>query len=148
MIDVKPREYAEITNCVLEEYAVQTIYKQEYNRERQETLYEAMAPDNIDNSLRFCHNDNCKGFFDNAGLYVYNQYIWWNIESFYPGYWRQLNNLYRYNISLTQRMNKNEAMVYYTSLILGYDTGYYFERFGLAMIKERPFKIVNGEVIR
>ena len=141
MIDVKPREYAEITNCVLEEYAVQTIYKQEYNRERQETLYEAMAPDNIDNSLRFCHNDNCKGFFDNAGLYVYNQYIWWNIESFYPGYWRQLNNLYRYNISLTQRMNKNEAMVYYTSLILGYDTGYYFERFGLAMIKERPFKI-------
>ena len=146
MIDVKPREYAEITNCVLEEYAVQTIYKKFYNRERQETLYEALAPDNIDNSLRFCYKENCIGFFDNAGTYVYNQYIWWNIESFYPGYWRTFNNLYRFNSSLTDRMNKNEAMVYYTSLILGYDTGYYFERFGLAMIKGRPFKISSASL--
>ena len=72
--------------------------------------------------------------------YVYPQYIWRDIESFYPGYWGKLNNLYRYNDSLIDSMNKNEAMVYFTNLILGFDTGYYFERFGLAM-SDNPFNI-------
>ena len=151
MIDVKPREYAEITNCVLEEYAVQTMYKEDYKRERKATIYGAIAPDNIDNSLRYCKKDNkdeCKGFFDNAGLYDYNHYIWWNIESFYPGYWRKLNNLYRFNSSLIDKMSKNEAMVFFTNLILGFDTGYYFERFGLAMSKyEMPFNISSTSLI-
>ena len=33
MIDVKPRELAERTNVVLEEYAIQTLYKNIYHRE-------------------------------------------------------------------------------------------------------------------
>ena len=143
MIDVKRREYAERTNVVLEEYAVQTIYKQQYNRRRHETIYEAIAPDNIDNKLRFCNiedKENCNGFFSNAGDYVYPQYIWWDIESFYPGYWGKLNNLYRYNESLIYGMTNNEAMVFLTNLIVGFDTGYYFERFGLAM-SNNPFTI-------
>ena len=143
MIDVKPREYAERTNVVLEEYAVQTIYKQNYNRRRHEIIYDAIAPDNIDNKLRYCYQDEeyCDGFFSNAGDYVYPQYVWWDIESFYPGYWGKLNNLYRYNDSLIDGMTSNEAMIFLTNLILGFDTGYYFERFGLAMSYSNPFTI-------
>ena len=39
MIDVKQREYAEITNEVLEEYAVQIIYKNNLNRKYYEDAY-------------------------------------------------------------------------------------------------------------
>ena len=142
MIDVRPREYPERTNVVLEEYAVQTIYKQNYNRRRHEIIYDAIAPDNIDNKLRYCYQDEeyCDGFFSNAGDYIYPQYVWWDIESFYPGYWGKLNNLYRYNYSLIGGMTSNEAMIFLTNLILGFDTGYYFERFGLAM-SYNPFTI-------
>ena len=118
MIDVSLREYAEITNVVFEEYAVQTIYKHIYNRQRFQTIYTNIAPDNIDNLLRFCNFPPCKGFFNNAGGYVYPHYIWWDIESFYPGYWGKLDNLYRYNTSLTSGLDKNEAMVFLTNLIL------------------------------
>ena len=45
----------------------------------------------------------------------------------------KLNNLYRYNISLIKNLNKNEAIVFLTNLILGFDSAYYFERYGLAM---------------
>ena len=69
----------------------------------------------------------------NSEQYKYAHYIWWAIESFYPGYWGQLNNLYRFNISLHSGMNKNEAMVFLSSLVLGFDMGYYFERFGLSL---------------
>ena len=145
MIDVKPRELAEFTNLVLEEYNAQTLLKNVYIRERQEKVYEGLAPDNIDNSLRLCENKKvCKGFFLNAGGYVYPHYVWWNIESFYPGYWGKLNNLYRFNISLINGMNKNEGMVYLSSLIIGFDTSYHFERYGLAMQDEIVFKLSDA----
>ena len=136
MIDVTPREYAERTNVVLEEYAVQVLYKDLYIRKKYETIYEDIAPDNIENSLRHCQSSNkseCNGFFNNAGNYVFPQYVWWNIESFYPGYWGKLNNLYRFNITLVKGLDRNEAMVFLTNLIVGFDTAYYFERMGLAM---------------
>ena len=59
--------------------------------------------------------------------------MWGAIESFNPGYWGKLNNLYRYNKELYTGMNINEAMVFLTSLVLGFNMDYYFERFGLAM---------------
>ena len=147
MIDVKGRTYAERTNVVLEEYAVQALYKHIYNRKNCEFLHTAIAPDNIDNLNRNCHSEVCKGFFINSGDYTYTHYVWWAIESFYPGYWGKLDNLYRYNISLIKGMNKNEQMVYLTSLIIGFDTGYYFERFGLAMDNNIPFTISSTSKI-
>ena len=42
-------------------------------------------------------------------------------------------------MSLTNGMNKDEIMIFFSSLILGFDTGYYFERFGLGMEKEISF---------
>ena len=133
MIDVRPREYAERTNVVLEEYAVQVLYKDRYKINKFQTIHDAIAPDNIENSLRYCQASFCDGFFNNAGDYVFPQYVWWNIESFYPGYWAKLNNLYRFNYSLVDGLDKNEAMIFFTSLIVGFDTAYYFERMGLAM---------------
>ena len=59
--------------------------------------------------------------------------MWWAIESFYPGYWGKLDNLYRFNRELYSGMSQNEAMVYLTSLVLGFNMEYYFQRFGLAM---------------
>ena len=52
-----------------------------------------------------------------------------------------MDNLYRYNTSLTSGLDKNEAMVFLTNLILGFNTGYYFERFGLSLVKDKPFNI-------
>jgi hypothetical protein len=139
MIDLKDREIAEVTNIMIEEFVIQALYKKIYNRKRYDLIYEEISPDNIDNLLRRCYKEVCKGFFVNVGTYVYPHYTWWDIESFYPGYWGKLDNFYRYNRSLTFGMNKNEAMIFYTNLILGFDTGYYFERFGLAMENEKPF---------
>ena len=140
MIDVKPRELAERTNVVLEEYAIQMLYKDIYHRKNIEILYTEIAPDNIDNLKRFCGNrDICKGYFINTNGYVYTHYVWWAIESFNPGYWGKLDNLYRYNYSLIRYMNKNEGMVYLTSLIVGFNMEYYFERFGLAMDNVKIF---------
>ena len=145
MIDLNERELAERTNVVLEEYAIQTIYKNIYHRDNIERLHEDIAPDNIDNLKRFCGSRHeCKGFFINTNGYVYTHYTWWAIESFNPGYWGKLDNLYRYNSSLISLMNKNEAMVFLTSLIVGFDMGYYFERFGLAMDNKKIFN--NSEV--
>ena len=145
MIDLNERELAERTNVVLEEYAIQTIYKNIYHRDNIERLHEDIAPDNIDNLKRFCGSRHeCKGFFINTNGYVYTHYTWWAIESFNPGYWGKLDNLYRYNSSLISLMNKNEAMVFLTSLIVGFDMGYYFERFGLAMDNIKIFN--NSEV--
>lgn len=36
-------------------------------------------------------------------------------------------------------MSKNEIMVYFSSLILGFDAGYYFERYGLAISNDIPY---------
>ena len=140
MVDVKPREYAEYTNIVLEEYSVQYLFREQYNRRSWTVIHEYISPDNIDNSLRFCLSlKNCRGFFINSGPYTYIQYTWWDIESFYPGYWGKLNNLYRYNITLIKGMSKTEGMVFLSNLIIGIDLGYYFERFGLAYQDNVPF---------
>ena len=142
MIDVYYREYAERTNCVLEEYTIEVIYRSLYiyTLKKMEILYTEVAPDNIDNSLRNCEGkENCNGFFINSGNYKYNHYIWWAIESFYPGYWGKLNNLFRFNKTLHFGMNKNEAMIYLSSLVLGFNMEYYFERFSLAMENDKIF---------
>ena len=52
--------------------------------------------------------------------------MWWAIETSYPGYWGKLDNLYRYNKELYTGMNINEAMVFLTSLVLGFNMDYYY----------------------
>ena len=145
MIDVSPRQLIDRTNIVFEEYAIQTLYKNIYHSDNIEILYKEIAPDNIDNLSRFCGSrSECKGYFINTNGYPYAHYVWWAIESFNPGYWGKLNNLYRYNYTLVDKMKENEQMVFLTSLIVGFDMGYYFERFGLAMNNVKIFN--NSEI--
>ncbi|MDE7301552.1 MAG: M60 family metallopeptidase, partial [Clostridia bacterium] len=65
--------------------------------------------------------------------------LWWNIESYFRGYWGRLDNTYRYyneNAARTAagvtnadgNLTKNERMVYFSSIATGIDMGYYFER--------------------
>ena len=135
MLDLDCMEIPEKTNVVLEEYSTNTVYKGTYNRMKYMVLiYEDIAPDNIDNLSRHCQGlTECKGFFIDVGKYYHAHYMWWDIEAFNPGYWGKLYNMYRYNYTLIEKMNKNEGMVYFSSLIVGIDLGYYFERFGLSM---------------
>ena len=140
IIDIIDRNNEEKTNYMLEEYAVQVLFQNLSNITNNEILHNEMAPDNIDNLSRNCGDKKkCKGFYINSGDKKYSHYMWWAIESFYPGYWGKLDNLYRYNSSLITGMTKNEAMVYFTSLVLGFNMDYYFERFGLAMENETIF---------
>ena len=133
MIDIFFRHYEDKTSGILGEYAVQILYNY-YNINNIEILHNNIAPDNIDNLLRNCSEnkiENCKGFFLNSGKY--SHYMWWAIESFYPGYWGKLDNLIRYETKLCFGMRGNEFIIYLTSLIVGFDMEYYFERFGLAL---------------
>ena len=140
IIDIIFRTNEEKTNYMLEEYAVQVLFNNLSNITNNEILHNEIAPDNIDNLLRNCgEKENCKGFYINSEDNKYSHYIWWAIESFYPGYWGKLDNLYRYNASLIFGMKMNEAMIFLTSLILGFNIEYYFERFGLAMSNETIF---------
>ena len=92
-----------------------------------------------DNLFRDCKNNNpseCKGFFlNNQPDTKYKTYLmWWDIETLYHGYWAQLNNLYRYNISqVPSDVSKEETFVYFSSIAIGIDLGYYFTRWGLTL---------------
>jgi len=144
MIDIRERELAEFTNLVLQEFTTEVLYRDLYTNRDYESLYKILAPDNIDNPLRNCHQTECKGFFVNSGAYSKVFTTWWTIESFYPGYWGKLDNMYRYNTSLNKGLNKNELMIYFTSLVVGFDTTYHFERFGLALSNSIPFHISSA----
>lgn len=57
----------------------------------------------------------------------HNYLIWWLLESHHIGYWGETENIYRYN---TNTLSKTEKQIYYSSLVLGFDLSYYFERWG------------------
>ena len=61
--------------------------------------------------------------------------IWWDLESFHHGYWGKLDNMYRFNNTLPAGITKEEKMVYFSSVVLHMDLGYYFTRWGLSFDK-------------
>lgn len=78
---------------------------------------------------------------------MYNYCIWWHLESYSPGYWGTLANMYRYypqecdkqELALINTLDKDEKQVYYSSLILGIDLGYYYERYGFKIYGNKQF---------
>ena len=92
-----------------------------------------LVRDDQNNRLRGCPETNlanCKGYLTHSNL---NYLIWWDIESVNKGYWGALDNMYRYNNTLPSGISKEEKMVYFSSLILKLDLGYYFSRWGLTL---------------
>lgn len=57
-----------------------------------------------------------------------NYMIWWYLESVFPNFWADLNNMYRSDPA--PGLNDNEKMVYYSSLVTGVDLSEYYERWG------------------
>ena len=139
MIDVKKRTYQERTNNVLKKFSVEILEKRDILKSDYDIVLKNLIFDNVDPLLRGCQKQNkneCTGFFNEYGDYKQSYMLWWNIECLYHGYWGKLNNLYRYNESLINGMTRTESLVFLTNLILGVDTGYYFERFGFTLSKD------------
>lgn len=83
---------------------------------------------------------------------MYNYCIWWHLESYMPSYWAKLSNMYRYyhnecdkdELALINSLNKDEKQIYYSSLILGIDLGYYYERYGYKIFASQQFVEENA----
>ena len=132
IIDIEEREITETTNNMVAKYS-ETVLQGDgtWAPETYEQQLKYLAPDNIDNNLRGCEytdKSQCKGFFMN---YKRNYLIFWNIESMYHGYWGKVDNMYRYNDTLSTKLTKEEKFVYFSNIVLGLDLGYYFTRWGL-----------------
>ncbi|MDE5601790.1 MAG: M60 family metallopeptidase, partial [Clostridia bacterium] len=88
------------------------------------------------------------------GENYYSYQIWWNLEACYKGFWGKLDNMYRYFNEADARTDAGvtsedgqltgaERMVYFSSLVVGEDLGYYYERYGFSFSfgeNYNPFK--------
>ena len=138
MMDIRERVVSETSNNMLSKYY--DAYLCGNNtwgvKDHQVNKIKYLTDDDTDDKLRGCKDiDNptsCKGFLTNREL---NYLIWWDLESFHHGYWGKLDNMYRFNNTLPEGITKEEKMVYFSSVILGMDLGYYFTRWGLSFDK-------------
>ena len=101
--------------------------------DHQKNKIKYLTPDNIDNRIRGCSDSikaNCQGHFKNI---KWNILIWWDIESVDHGYWGKFDNMYRFNKTFPSGITKEEKIVYFSSVILGYDLGNYFTKWRLSL---------------
>ena len=136
MIDIRETFIFEILNKLTAKYA-EVVLKGEENEENDENdkLYKEkiqhLTVDEIENNMRGCSSNDtklCKGFLQNKRN---NYLIFWDLESYSHGFWGKLQNLYRTEYELTSKLTSTERMVYFSSVALGIDLGYYFTRWGL-----------------
>ena len=133
MMDIGERTVSETSNNMIAKYSETYIEKDgTWGPDREENKILYLTPDNVDPLLRGCQSDDisiCKGFLTNIPL---NYLVFWDLESIYHGYWGQIDNMYRYNLTSSTKMTKEEKFVYFSNVILGFDLGYYFTRWGLS----------------
>ncbi len=125
MLDIGERTVSECSNNMLSKYH-ETVIERTASRGDFAKTTAALAPD-----------DHIDSYWNvNRGNFI----LWWLIESYWPGFWAKLDNLYRYEDvfkDLTEAekksvgaMNATEKQVYLSSLVVGEDLSYYFERWG------------------
>ena len=141
-IDIRERVVDETTNNMVARYSI--VHLEGKNNASEVLLnvdkIKYLPEDRLPSSeyLRGCQDlvmksnpSKCKGYYMNI-KYDGNYNLWWDIECYSNGYWGELNNLYRYNNSLApSSLSREEKMVYFSSLAIGMDLGYYFTRVGL-----------------
>lgn len=141
-LDIGERVVGETTNNMVAKYSL--VHLEGKNNAFQALLFAdkiKYLPEDRESSteyLRGCKElviksnpFNCKGYYMNI-KYDGNYILWWDLECYNNGYWAELNNLYRYNNSLVPSdLSQTEKMVYFSSIVLGKDMGYYFTRVGL-----------------
>ena len=119
-MDVKAREFGEVTNNMLPMYM-----SEYYNKIDNRIPYESHVYKNVisENSNKYTSG----GYFENLAVY-------WQLEMYKPGYWGELNRLYRErDISLGSENTTNAKMQYLVKLsseALGEDLSEYFARHG------------------
>ncbi|MDE7373655.1 MAG: M60 family metallopeptidase, partial [Clostridia bacterium] len=129
-LDVNGRTIGETTNNMWSKFAL-AYFENNVDRSFVDDTVRVLTPDETAPSA---------GFFEQNR---YNYQIWWNLEAVHHGFWGNLDNTYRYfdlNAAREEagitgddgNLSQTEQMVYYSSLVVGEDLGYYYERFGFS----------------
>ena len=129
MMDISERTVSECSNNMVSKYNETAMEKVATRGEFARTLAELTPDENrvesFFNLLMDPKDESSKRL---------NYLIWWLIESYDIGFWAKLENLYRFeNITYSegeQQMSATEKQVYLSSIALGIDLSYYFERWG------------------
>ena len=134
MMDLKGRVVGETTNNMISKFSETHLQKiNKDGEDKVENNIKYLTFDVTDEKFRGCNSINkteCKGYFMNVDHL--NYLIFWNLESIYHGYWGKVDNLYRYNYtSEIDKLTQEERFVYFSSVALRIDLGYYFSRWGL-----------------
>ena len=125
-MDVNARLFGEVTNNMLPKYM--SAY---YNNMDNRTPYESHIYKNVisEDSNKYTEG----GFFENLAVY-------WQLEMYQPGYWGELNRLYRErNVNLGNENPTNVKMQYlvkFSSEVIGEDLSEYFARHGFEVNAE------------
>ena len=125
-MDVNARLYGEVTNNMLPMHM--SAY---YNRVDNRIPYEAKTYKNTlsENSNKYQNG----GYFENLAVF-------WQLEMYKPGYWGELNSLYRErNVNLGSEDPENVKMQYlvkFSSEVIGEDLSEYFARHGFTVNEE------------
>jgi len=134
MMDIQDRVVSETTNNMISKFS--ETHLQKINEKGQDGIdnnIKYLTFDVTEEKFRGCSSSNkteCKGYFMNVDHL--NYLMFWNLESIYHGYWGKVDNLYRYNYTnQISKLSKEERFVYFSSVALGIDLGYYFSRWGL-----------------
>ena len=139
-MDINERTVSENSNNMISKYD-ETYLRREGTRGEFDKSLKYLTLDDIDVYERGCSSDTCKGFFTNMHL---NFLVWWYLESIYPGYWGKLDNMYRYNYTLSEGMSRTERLIFFSNIIIGIDLGYYFNRWGFFLNNEGIFVPENA----
>ena len=120
---VSEREYGEVTNNMLA-MAMSIEWNQMDTRIPFETIYKYVIEEN-----KVSMTD--VGLFDRLGAF-------WQLELAHPGYWTELNSLYRERkVTLTNGDNsKQQYLVKFSSEVLGVDLSSHFARHGFTVNSE------------
>ncbi len=138
-LDCTRREISETTNNMWSKFEL-AYFSKNVSRNQNDWITKNLTPD--ETAVDF-------GLF-NRNREVYQ--IWWNIESYFPGYWGRLDNNYRYYDETAARsaagvtsddgnLTSDERMAYFSSLATGVDLGYYFERCSFSFSSSGAFRL-------
>ena len=138
-LDCTSREISETTNNMWSKFEL-AYFSKNVSRNQNDWITKNLTPD--ETALDF-------GLF-NRNREVYQ--IWWNIETYFPGYWGRLDNNYRYYNEAAARtaagvtsadgnLTGDERMAYFSSLATGVDLGYYFERCSFSFSSSGAFRL-------
>ena len=129
MMDIYERTVSETSNNMISKFE-ESYRERNGQRGEFEKSLKYLTLDDVNVYERGCTSDTCQGFFRNLQL---NFLVWWYLESFSPGYWGKLDNMYRYEYSISSGMSRTERHVFFSNIILGIDLGYYFYRWGFRL---------------